>query len=146
MKSPDIINEIYPCFSTEKEDCLRRARLIPWLVAVFFVVLIVCLWANRAGASEYTDEQIVNAIYLAEGAAKAQYAYGIRSIPYRDIKEARRICFNTVRNNRKRFANQTKYKDYLEFLASRYCPVSVHPKNKFWLRNVNYFLTKSTAK
>lgn len=93
----------------------------------------------------YTDEQIVNAIYKAEGGKKAQYAYGIRSVSYKDEAEARKICFNTVRNNRTRFTNQSKYTDYLEFLASRYCPVGCdndRGTNKYWLKNVRYFLTK----
>ena len=90
----------------------------------------------------YSDVEIVNAIYKAEGGAKAQYAYGIRSVKYSDINEARRICFNTVRNNRVRFAKQNKYSDYIEFLGSRYCPVSAHKLNQYWISNVKYFLTK----
>jgi hypothetical protein len=95
---------------------------------------------------EYSNEQIVNAIYKAEGSNKAQYLYGIRSVSYDNPAEARRICFNTVRNNRKRYADYgyKQYKTYLEFLQSRYCPINAKndPKglNKNWLKNVKYFL------
>lgn len=139
---------IYPAPHEEsKDDLLNYWRLIiP--VSIFILLMAWCFSscnADPARASEYSDEQIVNAIYHAEGGAKAQYAYGIRFIPYRTITDARRYCFNTVRNNRKRFANQSKYTDYLEFLASRYCPVSAHPLNKNWLKNVRYFLAKKGA-
>jgi len=113
-----------------------------YLIAV--VVILMCV--GSAGA--WTDTEIVNAIYQAEGGASAQYKYGIRSVHYQDEAEARHICFNTVRNNRKRFADygHIKYATYLEFLASRYCPIGVSndPKglNQHWLKNVRFFLNE----
>lgn len=97
----------------------------------------------------YTDEELVNAIYKAEGGDRAAYLYGIRSCHYSTPEEARRICFNTVRNNRQRYADygHAHYATYLEFLASRYCPtegkgLTEHEKrvNVNWLPNVKYFL------
>lgn len=107
-------------------------------------VIIILMTASLAFA--YTDTEIVTAIYKAEGGEKATYLYGIRSVKYDTPDEARRICFNTVRNNRVRFSNQTEYKDYLEFLASRYCPINCDNDtgtNKYWLKNVRYFLEKA---
>lgn len=97
--------------------------------------------------AEWTDEQIVNAIYKAEGGAKAQYLYGIVSVSYEDEAEARRICFNTVRNQRDRHAQHGDcgYK-FLECLQRRYCPVGAkndpNGLNKNWIHNVRYFLNK----
>lgn len=107
------------------------------ILFILFILIHSICWAGT-----FTDTQLCNAIFLAEGGYKAQYLYGIRSVHYKDETEARKICLNTIRNNRKRFLNQTKYKDYLEFLANRYCPVSAHPLNKNWLKNVKYFLEK----
>jgi hypothetical protein len=96
----------------------------------------------------YTDEQICNAIFKAEGGYKAKYLYGIRSVKYKDEKQARKICLNTIRNNRIRYKKYgyKKYKTFLEFLASRYAPIGVKndPKNlnKYWLKNIKYFLQK----
>ena len=110
------------------------------------ILLTVTLFhsCNLSYAQEYTDEQIVNAIYQAEGAEKATYLYGIRSVSYKDEAEARRICFNTVRNNRIRFKKQDRYNDYLSFLVSRYCPIGAENDpnglNRHWLKNVRYFL------
>jgi len=95
----------------------------------------------------YVDEEIADAIYLAEGGDRANYLYGIRSVTYSDEADARRICLNTIRNNRIRFTKQTKYNDYLEFLASRYCPINSDNDtgtNKYWLKNVTYFLKHGT--
>ena len=93
----------------------------------------------------YTDEQICNAIFLAEGGYNATFLYGIVSVSYETEAEAKRICINTIRNNRKRYADYgyKQYDSYLEFLASRYCPVEAHPLNKYWLKNVKWFLVNS---
>jgi len=123
-----------------------------WSSAKFYIfgvllasLILVCFFLGTARA-EYSDEQIVNAIYKAEGGAKATYAYGIRSVKYSSKEEARRICFNTVRNNKKRFAKQTKYTDFIEFLGSRYCPVGCdndRGTNKYWVKNVRNFLKEA---
>ncbi len=126
--------------SSHFQRWIKRHIVDDWPFGGLMAVAFVLMMAN--GAWAYTDTEIVNAIYKAEGGAKAQYAYGIRSVKYSDINEARRICFNTVRNNRVRFAKQNKYSDYIEFLGSRYCPVSAHKLNQYWISNVKYFLTK----
>jgi hypothetical protein len=95
-----------------------------------------------ASAEEYSDEQIVNAIRKAEGT----WTYGIKSVKCETEKECRKICANTVRNNRKRFHSQNKHKEFIGYLAHRYCPVgaSNDPKglNKNWEKNVRYFLKR----
>jgi hypothetical protein len=116
------------------------------LSLLFFPSLAYCQ------SSTSTNEAIVNAIYRIEGGDNAQYAYGIRSIPYKDKTEARRICYNTVRNNRKRYAKAVEkgYKgDYLSYLASRYCPTSGRLSraelrlNGNWLRNLRKVLAQN---
>ena len=97
---------------------------------------------NRARASEWTNNQIANAIYKAEGGAKAKVPYGILSVKVKNEAEARRVCINTIHNNHIRFTKQNKYTDFIEFLGSRYAPVSAHKLNKFWVRNVKYQLAK----
>lgn len=110
--------------------------LIAFLIAVFFI--------KKARAEEYTDNQIVNAIYKAEGGKKAISPFGILSVTCEGFNSCRRVCFQTVRNNRKRYARYgyKQFKTFEEFLGSRYCPVSAHKLNKNWVRNVRYFLSK----
>lgn len=112
----------------------------PFLLAAFLLIS-GCAWAEP----EYSNVMICDAIFRAEGGAKAQYYYGIRSVHYKDIAEARRICINTVRNNKRRWKEAGSKGEFLEFLARRYCPVGAgnDPKglNKHWLKNVRYWLT-----
>ena len=96
-------------------------------------------------ASGYTCEQIVNAIYIAEGAEKTKYPYGIKSVPCNGHDECRRICFNTVRNNVRRWRTAVEKgdtRDYLTFLWHRYCPPSEHTLNNHWLKNVSFWLKR----
>ncbi len=91
----------------------------------------------------YTDEQIADAIYCAEGGARWGYGIQKKYWHYNNLAEARKICLNTIRNNRVRFAKQNKYTNFIEFLGSRYCPVGANNdkgKNKYWVRNVKHFL------
>ena len=94
----------------------------------------------------WTDSKIADAIYMAEGGKKARVPYGILSVKVKDEADARRICLNTIKNNRKRY-KEYGYKthdNYLDFLADRYCPPSVDPiGNRNWKKNVRYFLNKS---
>ena len=113
----------------------------------FLLVFVVCF---AASAYAYSDDEVANAIYKAEGGSRAKFLYGIRSVKYKDEADARRICLNTIRNNRARFAKQNKHKDYIEFLASRYCPVGADNDkkgvNKNWIKNVRFFLAKKENK
>ena len=119
------------------------------VIIAIVVELIFWLGVMACQAEEFTNTQIVNAIYKAEGGAKAQYPYGIRSIKCETKSDCRRICLNTVKNNRKRYEQYGRdrgYKTYLEFLASRYCPTkgilsrAEKNLNKNWLKNVKFFL------
>ena len=121
---------------------LGRNELRRSIARSMFITVVIALCMSTAHA--YTDEQLANAIFKAEGGYKARYLYGIVSVKYSNEAEARRICLNTIRNNRARFENQEKFDDYLEFLASRYCPIGADndPRglNVNWLKNVRYFL------
>jgi len=116
-------------------------------VILGFILICVCalIFIPKAEAQlkpAYTDEEIVNAIYRAEGADKAIYKYGIRSIKYKDEAEARQICLNSVRNNKVRWEKAGRPHDFITFMGLRYCPPKAHPKNSNWVKNVKYFLLK----
>lgn len=100
----------------------------------------------------WTDEEIVNAIYQAEGGAKAKFPYGIRSVSCNDKQSCRNVCKNTVRNNRKRYAvlEKGKFANFIQFLGSRYCPTigrtlskAERKLNGNWTRNVEFYLAKN---
>ena len=101
----------------------------------------------------WSDQQIVAAIWSAEGGYKAVYPYGIRSVRCETKDDCKRICENTVRNNRIRYS-KIKHKgsqSYLAFLQSRYCPDQGRNRspaeaklNRNWLRNVTWYLQHPT--
>ncbi len=118
-----------------------------WIVLalVTLLLLFLSIFKGMARADDwtsFTNDQIANAIYKAEGGEKAKVPYGILSVKVKDSQEARRVCINTIRNNRVRFAKQSKYSDFIEFLGSKYCPVSAHKLNKNWVKNVKSILRK----
>ena len=104
------------------------------------LMLGLLAWSGIGQASEFIDqERLADAIYLAEGGAKAKVAYGILSVKVKDKSEARKVCINTINRNlaRWQWARQEGDKrDYITFLGSRYCPTSEHSLNKHWVNNV----------
>ena len=87
----------------------------------------------------FTDTQIVNAIYKAEGEIKTKFPYGIKSIKCSGEIECRKICFNSVRNGRARWEKAGKPVDLITFIGKRYSPPDINPN---WVRLVKYFLNK----
>jgi len=125
----------------------------PWNDDIFRFGLIVCfliligLCFTVEGA-DWTDNQIADAIYRAENSDK--YPYGIKSIDTKGDKDyARKICLNTIHNQRIRHRlgkcpedlRDTEH-DYLTCLWYRYCNPRLHPLNLNWLSNVKHFLKK----
>ena len=114
------------------------------LIYIIIICLALILFACLLEGAEIPDNQIVNAIFKAEGGYKADYLYGIRSVKYKDIAEARQICLNTVRNQRRRHFKHKCDRNYLECLSARYAPLNAKndPKglNRNWLKNVKFFL------
>ena len=127
----------------KERDVMKKAVFMA--VAVFLTLAAPMTLFAETGVMPYPAEKIVDAIYLAEGAGKAQFLYGIRSISYDTPQEARRYCKNTVLNQYKRHQKHVCGLTYMECLARRYCPINCDNDtgtNQFWLKNVMYFLTK----
>lgn len=124
-------------------------RLLSVLAGIVAVLLAQCHAGSDTAEPDpvsYTNDQIANAIFIAEGGLNARYLYGIRSVKYKDIKDARQICLNTIRNNRRRFLQQNRYTEFLEFLGSRYCPPGLGGVNRNWLGNVRKILKQQTER
>jgi hypothetical protein len=96
---------------------------------------------GRSLLADTLDGKIADAIYRIEGGSKARVPYGILSVPVKDEADARRICLNTIRNNRERWRKAGQPGDYLDFLADRYCPPSVDKQgNLNWKKNIRKIL------
>lgn len=127
-----------------KDFLIRISVVIAFMLFGLFIYCINC------HADEIDVPKLVQAIYQAEGGALAQYPYGIRSVRFDGVDEAKRICENTVRNNIKRyekkFNKSAETLDFIDFLGDKYCPVGADndPKgvNKNWKKNVTYWYKK----
>jgi hypothetical protein len=122
----------------------------------FLLTLSVLLsGCSNDPALAYTDDQLIMAIYYAEGGAAAEYPFGIRSVHCGSYANCKAICETTVKHNHQRFERfgHKRFKTYLDYLASRYCPCSGRTLtaaekrlNRFWLKNVKSQLRRLYAK
>jgi len=108
--------------------------------AILMLMMAISTICYSKNMDQNSKEEICSAIYIVEGKEKARQPFGIETIECKTYDRCEQICFNTVENNRIRFANQTKEKDFKTFLAKRYCP----PNWKVWLKNLNFYLTKES--
>mgnify|MGYP001600186831 FL=1 len=112
------------------------------VIIAIVVELIFWLGVMACQASEwdeYSDQQIANAIYQAEGGVKTRFPYGVKSIKCQGEPQCRKICLNSVFNGRKRWERAGKPTDLITFIGKRYSPPSTNPN---WVRLVTYFLKK----
>lgn len=139
----------------QEEARVCKTKVFGWVAALGISLLMLaalfiagCFISTPAHAKDYTDEEIVNAIYKAEGGSKAKKPYGILSVSCSSKEDCRRVCLRTVRNNRIRHKRDVKRngEDYLSYLSRKYAPIGVgnDPQglNRNWLKNVKYFLAK----
>jgi hypothetical protein len=111
------------------------------LTAICLALACLFCWQIGEDCLGATVEQIADAIYKAEGGTKASKPYGIM-LPLKDksIANYRRVCINTISHAAKDWNGKG---DFIDFLGARYCPVGCkndNGTNKFWTRNVRYFL------
>ena len=110
------------------------------LISMKLTLIIAAIAATTAAAAPLPEAEVnrlADAIYRAEGGAKARAPYGILSVKVRSTAEARRVCMNTIRNNWMRWEKAGSKGKFVDFLADRYCPPSVdRVGNRNWKANV----------
>jgi len=107
------------------------------------IIILTLLWILFVSyyivyAEEYTAKEICDVIYIIEGKDKARQPFGIETIECKTYQRCEQVCHNTVNNNKIRFKNQNKEKDFLTFLSKKYCPSN----SVNWLKMLNYYLKK----
>ena len=120
------------------------------------IVLLLTFWTYTfVHAEEWSDDEVVQAIYEAEGGRKASKPYGImlHKCNWDNIGYCELACYQTVRKNRKRYAEwgHKSFPDYLSFLQSRYAPTENATNdplglNRNWLKNVTSILERKHGK
>lgn len=143
---------LYATLETRSSSKRALAWLTTLSLAAGLLVTCGCTLAHAKSLPNWTNQQIVNAIYLAEGGNLAKYPYGIRSVRCATNAQCYKVCLRTVENNRLRYRKYgfKKYKNFISFLATRYCPVGSRTAtpaevrlNKFWEGNVLWALRKT---
>lgn len=119
--------------------------IILFALLILGIIFLSSIWVE-AQAETYTPDEIVEAIGRAENSIK--YPYGIKSINTNSNKEyARKICYNSVVNNYRRWIKAEKPIGFLEFIAKRFCLIGAKDDpnnlNINWIRNVKYWLIKN---
>lgn len=130
-----------------------RALMLGMSVLAFASATLVSVPAHAMDRQEMVVHmtpywnQVVDAIYMAEGGERAKKPFGILSVPCSDYGDCRKVCFNTVRNNYFRWIDAGRPGEYLEFLAKRYAPVGAENDpsglNRNWLKNVSALVEAS---
>lgn len=123
---------------------------------LIFSIIWVCLFSTNISLvkpflqseyvkeiNRYTNNEIVNAIFIIEGGHNTKYPYGIKSISCDGLKKCKKICYTTIVRNKMRYV-AFGYKDhnsFLQYLQSRYCP-NIDEGCERWLPNLKYYLKK----
>ena len=118
---------------------IHMKKLSTIALAVVLVSLSYLYTPAFARNTDFTDDQIVNAIGKAENSKR--FPYGIKSInTHGDPVMARRICLNSVRNGRRRWLAACARGDLIAFIGERFSPPASNPN---WVRLVHYFLARA---
>ena len=112
------------------------------------LILITLLTVYRLGWAEvdystYTNEQIANAIYYAEGGKHTKHPYGI--LAHYKHTTPKQACINTINHVIKDWNGKG---DFISFLGGRYCPVGCsndNGTNQYWISNVKRLLVKEAG-
>jgi len=122
----------------------KRVHLLVKTIVLAIVVFFMLSREAMAGEPFYSNEEIADAIYLAEGGAKTNHPYGI--LAHYKHTTPRQACINTIKSARIRFAKQSKETDFVYFLSLTYCPIGAKNDptglNKNWIKNVKFFLER----
>lgn len=131
-------NKLHPYYLKK----IREQETDAIAVFVCIVLFILCILASAVFAETIDDEKLADAIYIAEGKDLARQPYGIETIECNTEQACRKICLNTIRNQKKRYEKSDKKLSFLESLARRYCP----PNHKVGLKMSVFIIKKALKK
>lgn len=126
-------------YQQELEQEQRRKKVngfieIALVLFCFFILMTLAYADNKIVSKGYTDVQICEAIYKAEGGTKTRHPYGVLT-KYKHTTP-RQACINSIKSARKRWNGEGHF---IVFLGKTYSPPSINPH---WVNNVSYFLKR----
>lgn len=97
--------------------------------------ILLLLLPLAASAATVDPHRLADAIYIAEGGARARRPYGIVSVRVSGHAEARAVCLRTIRTALSEWDGRG---DPIAAVGRRYCPPESDPVGHGnWVRNVN---------
>lgn len=126
---------------------MTRALLI-------LLVLAVSATAQPFTVPNVTDlrcpfaDEMLSAVFYAEGGSATRYPYGVKSIKPRDAHHAREITRRSIDLNYGRWVRAGRPGGntpdaFVRFMAARWCPVTSDPQGHAnWVRNVRILLRR----
>lgn len=126
----------------------RFLKRVVMLCGLVYLILMTQSVTNLFSQEvvNYGSSEIADAIKLAENSRR--HPYGILLPSCRAGREAfcRRACIRTIDHAKRDFGGKG---DFIEFLSRRYAPIDCendNGTNKYWAKNVKFFLMKQTKK
>jgi len=117
-------------------------------VIIMRLLIMFLLFAPLAHAEKINIPALADAIFLAEGGAKASVPYGImfkgcsKSTP----EYCRKICLNTITKRYQKWlecGKECNSEGFIEYLSRSYAPIGAanDPKglNRHWSKNTKFF-------
>jgi hypothetical protein len=125
----------------EVDDYKPRDKALTWLIIILGIMVVLALFSGCGYTA--TIDQWADSVRITEG-VHSKYAYGIRSIKYKNDLQARKICKNTVLHAWRDFKGcKTDLRAFIAYLGDRYCPKSAdYVGNLRWKRNMYKLMTK----
>ena len=119
--------------------CHTKVHMGILAISIIFILSAIGIAFAGGDSHFYSDDQIADAIYIAEGGAKTAHPYGI--LKTYKATTSRQACINTIRHARRDWNGSG---DFIAFLGSRYAPVGAANDptnlNKNWIKNVRDIL------
>ena len=113
---------------------------------LIILALVMMTGSQIAWAESVDFDKLANAIYKAEGGAKTKHPYGILA-KYKHTTP-RQACLNTIKHKHRDWVKLGSKGDFIAYLGSKYAPVNCdndNGTNRYWVKNVRYFLAKEIS-
>lgn len=111
---------------------------------LFVVIALNGLWQGQSDA--YTNEEICEAIFNAEGGEKSAKPYGLIYSDCETRAECYKVCVTTIKVYRRRFAklNRRENPDFIKYVSRTWAPLQAgnDPQglNQYHEKNLRWFI------
>ena len=105
---------------------------------IVYILYVIPIYMALTG---FTNNQIADAIYKAEGGSYTRHPYGI--MQHYKTTTARQACINSIISAKARWVKAGSPGDFIAFMGLRYSPPAINPN---WVRLVHWFLNHSQNK